>query len=253
MNNAYLSQISRIANKPVLSIIIPVYNEEERLPDCIQTLTLSLAHFDFSYEIIIVDNGSTDATLRICSELARLDSHVNFEAIGVKGKGFAVRHGMLVARGQYRYMCDVDLSCPFGEMIAMLDKIKTFSFDMVIGSRALPGSDVRTSNLRQFSGRVFHHLIGWLTPGIQDTQCGFKMFTAQAARDIFERVQTRGLAFDVEVLWLAQRLGYKVMELPVLWMQGGESRVHVIRDGLRMLAEAFRIPFLHSEFRRVIA
>lgn len=238
-------------NRPTLSIIIPVYNEETRLERCIEMLTHWLRVQSLAYEIIIVDNGSTDATLRICSELQRFNSHIQFDALGVRGKGRAVAHGMLTATGDYRYMCDVDLSTPPFEIERFL--VVARGADVVIGSRELDPAHVLTTAKRRMMGRAFHAFANVLVPGIEDTQCGFKMFTAKAARDIFERMRTTGMAFDVEALWLARQLGYSIAEIPVTWRQDEQSRVRMWRDSLEMLGDVINVPWRHPELGRSLA
>jgi len=231
----------------LLSIIIPVYNEVQRLPRCVDRLSTWLRMNNVAYEIIAVDNGSTDGTLATCEELSRHYPHFFFDAFNVRGKGLAVRHGMLTASGDYRYMCDVDLSTPAYELERFISLARTS--DVVIGSRLDP-SRVTLTNKRRIVSMAFHALTSLLVPDIEDTQCGFKIFSAAAAMDIFSRIKIGGLAFDVEVLWLANRLGYDVLEMPVAWRQDADSRVNLLGDSLQMLNDVLSIPFLHQELQK---
>ena len=231
-----------------LSIIVPTYNEAHRITSCMYELSKLQPR-----EIIVVDNGSSDNTasivgswienkiLPVCDlRLVRLPN---------PGKGAAVRMGMLLARGSFCYMADCDLSTPAESILDFLLIIRTCAADVVIGSRKMKGSKVRQSVKRDLSGKVFHAMTSMLLPDIKDTQCGFKMFTHEAARKIFSNIYLTGLAFDVEVLLEADRRGYKVIEMPVPWKEGNSSRVHLLRDGIKMTRDLWTLAWRYR-FKR---
>ena len=222
-----------------LSIIVPTLNEETRIWSCLWSLSRLCPR-----EIIVVDNGSTDATTYNVELMIKHDvPHCDVRLIRLPepGKGAAVRAGMLAAKGAFCYMADCDLSTPASYVLDFLLMARTCKADVVIGSRGMRKSLVSQSARRAISGWVFNALTRMLLPDIRDTQCGFKMFTHQAAQSIFNDLQLEGLAFDVEVLLEARRLGYKVVEMPVMWIEDPQSRVHVVRDGLRMAKDLWSL------------
>jgi len=234
-----------------ISIIIPAYNEEKRLDACLSNITNHMKQLDTTWECIIIENGSTDQTAYI----ARSWAAVFFELRALSsspGKGAAVRRGMLAARGRYRYMCDVDLSTPIQ---AIQDFCKLTSsginnpdglpdgFDVVIGSRNLPNS-IRENepDQRHHMGKVFNAMVQmYLLMGIFDSQCGFKMFTDRAALDLFGRSMIDGWAFDVEILYLARRLGYSIHEMPVKWVYDDDTRVQGFKTAWAMFLDLLKI------------
>ena len=200
-----------------ISIVIPAYNEEKRLPATLVKIHkyLAGAHWDFS-ELIVVDDGSRDATAKVAREAgARV-----LENPGNRGKGYTVKHGMLEARGEWVLYTDADLSAPIGELEKLWTAVENQNASVAIGSRALDRSlvGVHQPRLRELVGRVFN-LMMRMSTGLpfRDTQCGFKLFEARAAQEIFSRQQLDGFGFDVEVLFIAQRLGYASIEVPVRW------------------------------------
>jgi glycosyltransferase involved in cell wall biosynthesis len=222
-------------SNPFLSIIIPALNEEERLPGTLEQVFAFLDEQPFSSEVLVVENGSTDRTLEVAQEYAR--SHPGLRPLheAERGKGRAVRRGMLEARGAYRFICDADLSMPISECSRFLPPALS-GVDIAIGSREAPGS-VRYNEpvRRHISGRVFNWLIHALVlPGIEDTQCGFKCFTAAAAEDIFPRLTLLGWSFDVEALYIARHRGYRIVEIPIDWYFSAQSKVSLLRDSWRM-------------------
>ena len=227
---------------PYISVIIPVHNEERRLSWCLEQLVPFLSNTYHSWEIVVVNNGSTDATREILEVYTNTFYKVYALHLKTRGKGLAVTHGMLYARGRYRYMCDVDLSTPVEEIPRFLQAIK--DADVVCGSRELDRASTQTTPLRRFMGRCFHAFVGDLAGGLQDTQCGFKMFRDFAAMDIFENIQTRGMAFDVEVIYLAKLYGLRVAEMPVKWTHNADSRVR-LWDGVLFTNDVLNIPWLH--------
>jgi dolichyl-phosphate beta-glucosyltransferase len=228
---------------PYLSIILPAYNEERRLPACLDRLTARLWNYThYKSEIIIVENGSTDRTMDIAYrwcldwDMVRKPIHIDQAS-----KAAAVRTGMLAAKGEYILMADVDLSTPPEEFPRFLDLARLGPYDVVIGSRALPGSKVTQSPRRAFIGKIFRLLTGLVLPGIPDTQCGFKLFTHAAAMDLFANLKTRSMAFDVEILLSARRRGYSIAQLPVTWTENADSRVHLVRDSISMARDVYRL------------
>lgn len=228
--------------QPFLSIVFPAYNEEQRLPDTLKTALVFIGSLPYASEIVIVENGSSDSTLQIARAFAAENPNVTVLHNEVAGKGRAVQRGMLAARGQYRFICDVDLSMPIDEIPRFLPP-QTEDVDIVIASREAPGS-VRYDEpyYRHFIGRIFNNLVRWLIlPQLQDTQCGFKCFKAAAVETIFPLVTIPGWTFDVEVLAIAFKMGYRVKELPIPWYYHPHSKVRVFRDSLRMARDLIAI------------
>lgn len=219
-----------------LSIIVPVHNEQARLENCIEQLLETTGCY--KTEIIIVDNGSSDDTLGMANLFARVYPPVKVCHLDQRGKGLAVRTGMLAALGRYRYMCDVDLSTPASELHRFLEFARID--DVVIGSREQLGSQVRTTEKRRMIGRLFHRLVRGLVPGIKDTQCGFKMFRDYAAIQIFKNAIVNSVAFDVEALYLARLFGFRIYEIPVPWTHNSDSRMGIV-DGLDFLGDVLAL------------
>lgn len=226
-----------------LSVIVPVHNEQTRLERCVEMLIPELR--EYKYELIFVSNGSTDDTPKIIDLARRCYPSVRAKILPNRGKGFAVRVGMILAEGRYRYMCDVDLSTPAHEIHRFLEYARRF--DVVIGSREVHPETTHTDVRRRMMGRLFHWLVSDLVPGIKDTQCGFKMFRDTAARAIFENVTIDGMAFDVEALYLARLMGYTVEEIAVPWTNDADSRVKVVGDSLEMLYDVSQIKPIHAK------
>ncbi len=218
---------------------MPAYNEQARIT---LTLVKTLDHLDQHHpgaEVIVVDDGSTDDTARLVEQFAARDPRVQLlRQERNRGKGAAVRRGMLAARGEHVLFMDADLSTPIEE----LDKLLAYTPDaeVVIGSRGLAESDLRIRQPfpRELMGRVFNFLVrSVLMGGFKDTQCGFKLFSRAAAQDLFARQTLDGFAFDVEILTLAQERGYRIREVPVVWMHAPNSKVSPIRDAQRMFRD----------------
>ena len=227
---------------PFFSLIIPAHNEEHRLPD---TLSQALAYLQaqpYDFEILVVENNSTDNTLAIAQAFADQYPQVRVLQNAQRGKGRAVKQGMLEARGEYRFMCDADLSMPIVEISKFIPPALN-GYDIVIASREAPDS-IRYNEpiYRHLGGRAINLIIRLLAlPGLQDSQCGFKCFTARAADDLF-RIQTlNGWSFDIELLYVAHMRGYRLIELPIHWYYRSESKVHAVRDALRMIRDIFTI------------
>ncbi len=196
----------------------------------------------YTYEVLVVENGSQDRTFQIAQEFAEQDSHLRVLQVQQRGKGLAVKYGMLEACGEYRFMCDADLSMPITEINRFLPPALT-EFDIAIASREAPGA-VRYNEpaYRHFVGRVFNIMIRLIAlPGLHDTQCGFKCFHATVAEDLFRRQTLTGWSFDVEVLFIAKQRGYHITELPIPWFFNPDSKVDVIRDSYQMAMDLIRI------------
>jgi dolichyl-phosphate beta-glucosyltransferase len=230
------------AEPPTLTIIIPAYNEQERIGGTVHALVEYLSAGAWTWEIRVVDDGSTDDTARAVTEAGRGRPGVVLQQAPHRGKGGAVKAGMLAAAGAWRFMCDADLSMPVEELARFLPPALR-DFDIAIGSREGHGARrIGEPLTRHLMGRTFNYVVQQaLLPGIEDTQCGFKMFTAAAAEAIFRRVTVTGWAFDIEVLYLARLLGLRVVEVPIEWHYRSESQVSMVRDSVGMLREVLRI------------
>jgi len=227
-----------------LSVIIPAYNEEKTLESTVDEVRTYLTGLGISFEIVIVDDGSGDATFSVAEALSeRLPSVRICHYRPNRGKGCAVRTGMLEARGRRCLFTDADGSTPIDELPALMSALDG-GCAIAIGSRATRGAVriIHQPYYRELGGKILNLVIQLLAvPGIKDTQCGFKLFTRQAAQAIFSRSFIDGFSFDVEALYLARRLGCKVAELPVHWTHREGSRVRPLLDGLRMLRDIARI------------
>jgi len=227
-----------------LSVVIPAYNEEERLPRTLKRVLSYLGRRGVEFEVIVVDDGSEDGTCEVALSFA---SHSPVRVLRNernRGKGYSVRRGMLEARGELRLFSDADLSTPIEELPKLEGAILEEGFDIAIASRGLPQSRllVRQPLWREALGRTFNLYIQLLLlPGIWDTQCGFKLFTARAAEEVFRRVTLEGFGFDFEALFIAKKLGLKVKEVPVTWYHSPKTKVKVLRDGIRMGLEALKV------------
>jgi len=225
-----------------LSLIIPAHNEEKRLPPTLTSVNAFLDRQPYLSEIIVVENGSQDLTAVVTEAFAADHPRIRLFQESGRGKGLAVRRGMLEASGEYRFICDADLSMPIGE-VAKFVPPQLAGFDVAIGSREAPGA--RRFNeppYRHIQGRVFSTLVKiFALPGFEDTQCGFKCFRGPIADDVFRVQQFGGMSFDVEVLYIARQRGYKIVEVPIDWYYRAESRVNPILDPLRMLRDILAI------------
>ena len=226
---------------PFLSIIIPAHNEHNRLPATLDQILQFLKQQSFTSEVIVVENGSADRTYEIAQQFAK--EHSSLSVIqSEKGKGAAVRHGVLEAKGEYRFMCDADLSMPVEEIVKFIPP-KLKNFDIAIASREAKGA-VRFNepSYRHLGGRGINFIIQTLIlPGLNDTQCGFKCFRAAVAEDIFRRQTLHGWSFDIELLYIARRHGYRIVEIPIHWYHFSDSKVSALRDSVHMIQDIFRI------------
>lgn len=227
---------------PFLSIIIPAYNEESRLPRSLGRVFAFLDKQLYSSEVIVVENGSTDRTLEIARALASHDPKLTVIHEELRGKGNAVRSGMLLAHGEYRIICDADFSMPIEEIQKFLPPALN-DFDIAIGSREARGA-VRYNepSYRHWGGRAINLVIRLLIlPGLHDTQCGFKCFPAETAGSLFQQQTLTGWSFDIELLYIARQKKLRIKEIPIQWYFDADSKVNAVRDGLRMIADIFRI------------
>jgi dolichyl-phosphate beta-glucosyltransferase len=225
-----------------LSVIIPAHNEESRLPGSLTQVLEFLERQSYPAEVLVVENGSVDRTLEVATSFAGPHSMLRVLHEERRGKGLAVQRGILEARGQYRFMCDADLSMPIEEVSRFIPP-RLPDLDIAIASREAPGSVRYNEPLyRHWGGRGVNLLIRWLAlPGLRDTQCGFKCFRAKVAEDIFRHQTFTGISFDPEVLYVARMRGYRIVEIPVPWYYSSESRIHLFRDTLALLRDLLTI------------
>ena len=230
------------ATSPYLSVVVPAFNEEQRIVSTLERLVAYLDGQEYSWEVMVVDDGSSDGTAEVASEWAASEPRVRVESIAHAGKGWAVKHGMLAADGRYRFMCDADLAMPIEQLRSFVDR-GIEGFDVVVGSRQIEGARRFNESFgRHLRGRVFNWLVRLITVrGFQDTQCGFKYFTSEAAERLFGRQMAPGWGFDIEILYLAKRDGMRILEMPIHWYHQSASRVRPLVDPLAMLSEAVRV------------
>ncbi|MBI3306822.1 MAG: glycosyltransferase family 2 protein [Candidatus Omnitrophica bacterium] len=230
-----------------LSVIIPAYNEADRITPTLDKIIKFLKTQSYPSEIILVDDGSKDQTVAVAAERLADFPHFILENQTNHGKGFVVRQGMMKATGKYILFSDADLSTPIEEITGFIKELEQ-SYDVVIGSRALPGSNVEIHQpfWRENMGRIFNFAARLLSfRGIKDSQCGFKCFKREAAKRLFSMQKLSGFSFDVEIVYLAQRLNYRILEKPVTWRNSPQSRVNAIKDSWSMLQDLFRIRWMH--------
>ena len=232
-----------------ISIIIPAKNEEKRLPHFLRTIVNHCRQSPLSYEIIIVDDGSSDQTSQAVETFRQqLPALTLLRFENNHGKGFAVKQGLLKARGTTALFLDADGSTPVTEIERHLHYFNE-GYDIVIGSRVLQDdlSSVQSLAYRQWMGAVFNsfvHLL--LIKDIKDTQCGFKMFRRDVIRPLFEPMRLDGFGFDLEVLFLAQKMNYKIKEIPVNWTHVGGSKINLAKDSLKMFINIIQIRQWHG-------
>lgn len=226
---------------PFLSVILPVHNEERRLPPSLTKLTAFLSAQPYPSEVIVVENGSADRTYALAQEFAAQEERVRVLREEARGKGLAVRAGMLAARGEYRMFADIDFSMPVEEIARFLPPCLDAAVS--IASREAPGAvRYQEPEYRHLVGRVFNTVVRLaVLPGLQDTQCGFKCFRRDVAERVFPLQTITGWTFDVEVLAAARRMGYTIVEVPVPWHFNADSKVRVLNDSLTMALDLLRI------------
>jgi len=225
-----------------LSIIIPAYNEQRRLGASLKEVLGFLSGQQYIGEVLIVENGSSDNTFEIAQSAARENPSVRAVREQRRGKGRAVRRGMLEARGKYRFLCDADLSMPIDQVNRFLPP-ELPDPEVAIASRGVPGAIVyNRPAIRALTAKWFNRLTRTiLLPGLKDTQCGFKCFRADVAEFVFGRQVVDGMAFDAEVLCIARRQGYRIVEVPIPWYFDADSRVRLITDSARMALDLLNV------------
>jgi len=233
-----------------LSVIIPAYNEEKRITSTLGQMHKFLVGKDYDYEVIVVDDGSTDGTLGEIekSELVQAGKARAVSYDQNRGKGYAVKTGILESKGEYILVCDADMSTPIEEL-GRFFKLISGGNDVVIGSRSLSDSDVRIHQpwYREKMGKTFNLFIKMiLMGGFQDTQCGFKLFKRDVARVIAQKLKIDGFCFDVEMLYLAKKFGYRVKEIGVIWNNSPDSKVKVVDSSVGMFLDLFKIKRIHG-------
>ncbi len=228
-------------SSPRLSIIIPAYNEGRRLGPTLDRLRRHLSAQPYDWEILVVSNGSTDNTDAVTKSAQEAMPQLHLLSIPERGKGIAAKTGALASRGPVVFLCDADLSMPAEQLDRFLERIP--DIDVVVGSREAPGARrYGEPRHRHLMGRFFNRLVQFLAvQGINDTQCGFKAFSRAAADDLFSRQTVSGFGFDVELLYLAQKLGYSIEELPIDWYFDTDTRVRPGIDSLDMLREVILV------------
>jgi glycosyltransferase involved in cell wall biosynthesis len=225
-----------------LSVVIPAYNEADRLGQTLDRLLTELPSFGFPCEIRVVDDGSVDETADVVRRLGRADDRIVLQREPHQGKGGALKSGLLAARGALRFMCDADLSMPPHEIHRFVSLVPG-DCDIAIGSREAPGARrIDEPVYRHVLGRGFNALARYgLLPGLQDTQCGFKLFTARAIEAVLPATTVQGWTFDLEVLFVATLQGWRIREVPIEWHYDARSHVSVLRDPWRMIRDLWRI------------
>lgn len=229
---------------PELSVIIPAYNEENRLPATLESVHRFLSQSNRSFEIVVVDDGSHDSTAEVVQSYSERKPEIRLVSYQPnRGKGFAVRTGMLAARGDFMLMNDADGSSPIEELVRLEEAIAGGA-DIAFGSRAKPDPTrkVQAQVHRKFIGNTFNFIVqSLLLPGLYDTQCGFKMFKRNVARDVFSVNRIDGFGFDVEVLYIGRTRGYKISEVAIHWANVEGSKVNVLVDSPKMLVEVLKV------------
>jgi glycosyltransferase involved in cell wall biosynthesis len=246
---------------PALSVIVPTFNEERCIREFLERVSAFLESQELMWEIVVVDDGSSDQTVARVEHAKEADARIRLLTQPHRGKGAAVRKGMLGALGAWRLMTDADLSVAPDEWATFLGAAVGTDAEVIVGSREAAGSRRIGEPLsRHLIGRIFNWVVRlFVLPGIQDTQCGFKLLRADAARDVFPHVITDGFAFDVELLFLARRAGFLVREVGVVWVCRKDSRVSVSRgaaafvDVLRIRLNAWRGAYRSVHKRQAVA
>ena len=228
--------------KPLLSIIIPAHNEASRLPPSLEKIDAFLKTQPYQAEVLVIENGSMDDTYAVAKAYEKQIPAMRVFQEKNRGKGLAVRRGMLEAAGEYRFLCDADLSMPIEQVSRFIPPVLEKA-DIAIGSREVPGSRrIDEPGYRHWIGRIFNAMVRWmLLPGLQDTQCGFKCFRGDVAEAIFPLQTLGGMSFDAEVLYIARRKGYQIQEVAIDWYFDPDSRVRLIQDSLLMAFDLLSI------------
>lgn len=229
----------------MLSVVVPAYNEDKRIGPSLTQAFSFLDQLGLDYEIVVVDDGSSDHTTDVVRELATERQNLKLVRYGTnRGKGYALRTGVLATDGGFVLVMDADLSTPMEELRKLMPYVSERGFDIAIGSRALALSDIIKKQpwWRRSMGKAFNRIARVLViAGFCDTQCGFKLFQGKTARRLFKKAKIDRFAYDVEILALAAREGCKIAEVPVRWINSPESKVDPLKDSLQMLSDLVRI------------
>jgi len=240
--------------KPDVSIVIPAFNEERRIGRTLERIGSYSPSSCTVREVLVVDDGSADGTVALVERIGAAGGPPIrvLRNPGNRGKGYSVRHGVLAAEGAAVLFSDADLSTPIEELDRLVPALADGAA-VVIGSRALPESvlEVHQPLYRELSGRTFNLLFQALVlPGVHDSQCGFKLFAREAARDVFPRLTVDGFGFDIELLYVARRLGYTIREVGVRWIDDPDTKVTLWKDAPRMFADLLRVRWRHRGLAR---
>jgi dolichyl-phosphate beta-glucosyltransferase len=241
-HSEHATPLAHDLTQQTLSIVIPAYNEATRLPITLPTLRAFLDQERIAAEVIVVDDGSADGTAAFVQDYARKWGSLRLVGGQHQGKGGAVRMGVLASQGDYVALADADFSMPASELNRFAPSL-VGPYDLAIGSREGAASRrIGEPAYRHLMGRVFNKIVQvLLLPGIEDTQCGFKLIRGEVARELCERQTITGWGFDVELLYIARRQGYRIREVSITWYYVEGSRIHPIRDTISMLRDVLRI------------
>lgn len=236
----------------LLSVVIPAYNEEVRIVPTIGAIASYISDLGITWELLLADDGSRDTTVKLVEELGFVNLRI-LKAARNAGKGNAVHRGMLAARGRYVLFTDADNSTPIEEIAKLLHKVQAEGYDIAIGSRAAAGAaEGHKSFLRHLLSGGLRWIVRFLFQiGVRDTQCGFKLFTQEAAHRLHQAQTIMGFSFDLEILYLASKLGYRIAEVPVTWIDAPGSKVDTRKEVKRFLRDLFRIKW--NDLRGVYA
>ena len=238
------------------SIVVPAYNEEDKITSSLTQIINFMRSFSSSFEVLVIDDGSKDTTAQKVEEYIKENPEIKLCRNPHKGKAFAVWTGMMDATGDYIYMADADLSAPIEELKKLFVWMKDQNFDLVIGSREGIGARrIGEPLYRHLMGRIFNYWVQLIAlPGINDSQCGFKLFKKKAAKDIFNKLIVYGGdtkeiksvfygAWDVEVLYLARKMGYTIKQVPVTWSYVKEKKFNRITSSIKMACDVLKVRF----------
>lgn len=244
-NPTFREEVSLVVSeRPRLSIVIPAYNEgaPDRLPKSLEDIYVFVEKQPYEIEVVIVNNNSTDNTLEIAEQASNAHPYIRVITEATQGKGAAVKTGMMNARGDYLFICDADFSMPIDEIPKFLPP-ECDDYDIAIASREVTGSRrVGEPEMRHIMGRVFNFIVKVVAVrGLNDTQCGFKCFRREIAEAIFPMQTIDGWGFDVELLFIAQKRGYNIVEIPITWIYKDHSKINPLRDSINMFLETFKV------------
>ncbi len=233
-----------------LSVVIPAYNEAARISATLERVISYLEGQSYSWEVLVADDGSSDGTAGLVSEIAATHPNLRLMSLSHRGKGWAVKNAMLAAQGEFRLLCDADLSVPI-EQVERLLPPESQGVDIAVGSREAKGAQrIGEPPRRHFMGRIYNALVRTIAvAGLQDTQCGFKCYRGAVVPSLFQRLTMDGFAFDVEVLFLAEKEGMKLKEIPVDWYYRENSKVRAFRDSIAMTLDLLKIRWRHLRGR----